>query len=187
MNMKLRTLIVAALILAPYLCTAQKWSAGTNGADWILFGTVNASASIAIARHVSVNAELRYNPWTFMDDDADNQFQMRQQTYSAGVRWWPWHIYSGWWTGLAGQYQEYNRGGLFTQRTEEGDAFGLALSGGYTMMLHEHLNIEFGASLWGGYTLYTAYACPQCGKVTDSGKKWFILPSSIIASVIWIF
>lgn len=180
------TISVLAVTLA-FPCRAQQWAVGTNGADWLLFGTVNANGSVAVARHITVNAEARYNPWTFNKGDASTQLQMRQQTYDIGIRWWPWYVYSGWWTGFAGQYQEYNRGGLFSRRTEEGDAFGLAVSGGYTMMLHKHLNMEFGASFWGGYTLYTTYACPKCGRVTGSGGKWFFLPSSVIASLIWVF
>ena len=181
-------LIISALAVTSAVpCRAQRWAVGTNAADWLLFGTINAGGSVAVARHVTVNAEARYNPWTFNKGDASTQLQMRQQTYDVGVRWWPWYVYSGWWAGLAVQYSEYNRGGLFRRETEEGDAFGAVLSGGYTMMLHKNLNLEFGASLWGGYTLYTSYACPRCGRVTDSGGKWFLLPSGIIASLVWVF
>ena len=185
--MNRRIILIVLLSIAPLLCSAQKWSVATNAADWLAFGTVNANASVAAARHLTVNAEARYNPWTFNANDPSTQLQYRHQTYALGVRWWPWYVYSGWWMGFQGQYQEYNRGGIVSRETEEGDAFGLVVSGGYTMMLHEHLNLEFGAALWGGYTLYTAYSCPKCGRVTDSGSKWFILPSSIIASLVWVF
>ena len=178
---------MALLALVPLLCNAQKWSVGTNAADWLALGTVNANASVAAARHLTVNAEACYNPWTYNSGDPGTQLQYRHQTYALGVRWWPWYVYSGWWIGFQGQYQEYNRGGIISRDTEEGDAFGLVLSGGYTMMLHEHLNLEFGAALWGGYTMYTTYSCPKCGRVVDSGSKWFILPSGIIASLVWVF
>lgn len=184
-----RTIIILALtLLLPQLCFAQRWSLGTNAADWAALGTVNAGAGVAVSRHFSLNAEARVNPWTFREGDSERQLQNRHQTYSVGARWWPWYVYSGWWVSVGGQYREYNRGGLFGRReTEEGDAFGASLGGGYTMMLHRHLNLEFGASLWGGYSIYTVYACPSCGKVTDSGRKWFILPSSVITSLVWVF
>ena len=188
MNTYKKLIIAAIVILLPRVCSAQRWSVGTNAADWAALGTVNAEAGVAVARHVTLTASARVNPWTFREGDTERQFQTRHQTYSLGMRWWPWYVYSGWWMGAGAQYREYNRGGLFGKReTEEGDAFGASLGGGYTMMLHKHLNIEFGASLWGGYSVYTVYACPSCGRVTDSGRKWFILPSSIVTSLVWVF
>ena len=51
--------VLAVTFASP--CRAQQWAVGTNGADWLLFGTVNASGSVAVARHITVNAEARYN------------------------------------------------------------------------------------------------------------------------------
>lgn len=185
----LKTLIIAASVFlsAGGVCSAQTWSVGTNAGDWLALGTINAEAGVSVARHLTVTAGARLNPWTFRGNDPQNQVQYRQQTYNAGLRYWPWYVYSGWWLGAGGQYQEYNRGGITGRTAEEGDAWGATLSGGYTMMLHRNLNVEFGASLFGGYALYTTYACPQCGKVTDAGTKWFVIPNSLIASLIWVF
>lgn len=177
----------AFLLLLSLPSSAQRFSFGTNVADWLSLGTMNASASAAVARHVTLNGEARVNPWTFNTNDGETQLQNRHQTYSAGVRWWPWYVYSGWWLGLSAQYQEYNRGGIFSRRTEEGDAFGAVLSGGYTLMLHEHLNLDMGAGGWGGQTAYTAYDCPRCGRISESGQKWFVLPAELYLSLIWIF
>ena len=38
------------------------WSIGTNVVDWLNFGTMNVEASVAVARHVTVNAKYKYNP-----------------------------------------------------------------------------------------------------------------------------
>ena len=54
-------------------------------------------------------------------------------------------------------------------------------------MLHRNLNLEFGAAFWTGRADYTTYACPKCGRITGSGTKWFILPSSVMASLVWVF
>lgn len=177
----------AACLSAALPARAQRFSVGTNVADWLSLGTMNASASAAVARHFTLNAEARVNPWTFNTNDSETQLQNRHQTYSIGMRWWPWYVYSGWWVGLAAQYQEYNRGGIFSRNTEEGDAFGAVLSAGYTLMLHEHLNLDIGAAGWTGQTVYTVYDCPRCGRISDSGKKWFVLPSEVYLSLIWIF
>lgn len=185
---RIHTILLAAiLLLAAGPARAQRYSVGTNAADWLSLGTMNASASVAVSRRVTLNAEARVNPWTFNTRDAETQLQNRHQTYMAGMRWWPWYVYSGWWLGAAVQYQEYNRGGIFSRSTEEGDAFGAVLSGGYTVMLHERLNLDLGAAGWFGQTAYTVYDCPRCGRISDSGQKWFVLPSEVYLSLIWIF
>ncbi len=166
---------------------AQKLSVGTNVADWLSLGTMNAEASVAVARHLTLGASARVNPWTYGADSEDRQLQNRHQTYSAGIRWWPWFVYSGWWIGAAAQYQEYNRGGIFSRETEEGDAWGGVLSGGYTLLVSKHLNLEVGAALWTGMTTYTAYDCPRCGRISAEGTKWFVLPSDVRLSLVWIF
>ena len=180
-------IVFSSLFLSVIPAGAQRLSVGTNVADWLSLGTVNASASAAVARHFTLNVEARVNPWTYNTNDAATQLQNRHQTYSAGFRWWPWYVYSGWWAGLSAQYQEYNRGGIFSRDTEEGDAYGAVLAGGYTLMLHEHLNLDIGAGVWGGQTVYTAYDCPRCGRISDSGTKFFILPSELYLSLVWIF
>ena len=183
-----RIIITAVFIACGWLpATAQQWSVGTNAVDWLNFGTLNVEASAAVAQHISVNASARYNPWTFNANDQATQLQNREQTYRLGMRWWPWHIYSGWWIGTAAQYQEYNRGGILSRETEEGDAFGLSLSAGYTLMIHRFVNLEFGAGLWGGQKAYTTFACPSCGRIMDSGRKWFMMPNDLLVSVVFIF
>ena len=185
-HMRRIIILIAAFALLPSISHAQKWAIGTNIADWVQLGTANVEGSVAVARHWSINAGVRVNPWTWHKDDGA-QLQNRQQTYSAGARWWPWYVYSGWWLGARGQYSEYNNGGIIKSETEEGDAFGAGLSAGYTLMVHQHINLEFGAGLWGGYKYYTRYACPKCGYRTDEGQKWFILPDDVFISLIWVF
>ncbi len=160
---------------------------GVNLADFLALGTLNIEAGAEVTSHISLNASARFNPWTFRKGDPDTQAQYRHQTYSAGLRWWPSQVFSGWWLGASGQYRQYNRGGFIDRTTEEGDAWGATLGGGYALPLRGNLLLDFGASLFGGYALYTTYACPLCGRETDSGTKWFVLPSSLIASLVWLF
>ena len=111
----------------------------------------------------------------------------RQQVYSLGARWWPWNVYSGWWLGAKGQYQEYNRGGITSPETSEGDRYGGGVAAGFSYMIHPHVNIDLGAGVWGGYDVYTRYTCPVCGFTKESGERWFILPNDIILSLIYVF
>lgn len=183
-----RLIITLALALGvATAASAQKWSVGTNLIDYINFGTLNVEGSVAVSRYMTVNASARYNPWNFRRYEKDTQMQNRVQQYALGVRVWPWHIYSGWWFGARAQYQEYNRGGIRSYVTEEGDAFGLGLSFGYTLMLHKRLNMEFGAGAWGGMTSYGTFEYPRYGKLIDRGTKWFVMPNDLLVSLVWIF
>jgi Protein of unknown function (DUF3575). len=180
-------IIIAALamIITSWSVCAQQFSVSTNAVDYANFGTFNAEASVAVARHFTVNVGARYNPWTFGKDSG--QMQNRTRTVSAGMRWWPWNIYSGWWLGARGQWEEYNRGGIVSPETEEGDAYGAALSAGYSLMLHRNVNLDFGLGVWGGYKKYKVYYCPTCGKIKKEGEKAFFLPSDLLVSLLFTF
>ena len=109
------------------------------------------------------------------------------QLYAAGVRFWPWHVFSGWWIGGKVQYQEYNRGGIRSAVTDEGDRYGAGLSAGFTYMLHPHLNVSVGAGVWGGFQRYTIYSCPVCGVTEESGEKTFLLPNDLALTLSYVF
>ena len=177
--------ILLLLLLTGGRAQAQQASVSVNAVDCANFGTINAEASAAVARHWTVNAGARYNPWSF--GEGDSRVQNRTRTFYAGTRWWPWNIYSGWWMGARAQWEEYNRGGIVSLQTEEGDAWGAALSGGYSLMLHRNLNLDFGLGLWGGWKTYTVYRCPTCGKVEDEGSKVFFMPSDVSVSLMFTF
>lgn len=180
------TSLFFSMFVALLPASAQKWSVAVNAAEALQLGTISLEGGVAVGQHASINATAKFNPWTF-NEGTDKQFQHRHQTYSIGARWWPWNVYSGWWLGGKAQYQEYNHGGIISQQTEEGDAFGLGICGGYSLMIGKHFNMDFGLGLWGGKTIYTVYARPAKGRLIDSGSKWFILPNDLIISFAWIF
>jgi len=174
------------LLLAAMLCIcgssySQRLSIGTDAALWLDFGTMNIDASAAVSRGISLHAGAALNPWTFHPGDKNEQFQMRQNTYWTAVRWWPWHIYSGWWTGVDARYMVYNGGGIFTRETEEGEAYSIGLWGGYAVMLSDRWNLDLGAGVRGGWKTYTVYSCPLCGVKTSEGEKTFFVPDARIA------
>ena len=163
-----------------------RFAIGQNFADDLFLGTLNLDGQVSFWRHWSVMLGARYNNWTWRAL-TDMQFEHRQQTYYVGVRWWPWYSYSGWFVGTKFQYQEYNRGGIFKKETEEGDALGLSIGGGYNIHIFDWLNLELGAYLWAGGTKYVTYACPHCGKRIDEGKKVFYLPDEARIAFQFIF
>ncbi len=175
------------MILLCNKASAQKFSVGTDLLGYARLGTFNIEASYALDRHWSLLAGARYNPFTFRKGDPQRQFQARQQSYSVGIRMWPWHTWSGWWFAGKFRYQEYNEGGMISRRTEEGDRFGAGLYSGYTYMLNAHLNLELGFGLWAGMSSYKVYSCPVCGLTSEAGRKFFLLPDDLIISLVYVF
>lgn len=176
-----RILVILALCAVCLEAGAQRFAVGTDAVGWLSLGTMNMEASAAISRALSLHFGAGLNPWTFRSGDAREQLQMRQGTLRAGMRWWPWHIYSGWWMGADARYSVYNQGGITGPETEEGDAWGGGLYGGYAIMLSDRLNLDLGAGLWGGGKVYTVYTCPVCGVKTESGSKSFMLPDARVS------
>ena len=187
--MKRLFMIAAASVLMSLSVNAEsgRFSVSTNILDYARLATLNMDASYAVSRHWSVIAGARYNPFTYNEGDPERQFQYRQQSYATGVRWWSWHTWSGWWLAGKLRYQEYNVGGISSQRTEEGDRGGIGLYAGYTYMLSPHLNFELGFGMWGGMSWYRTYSCPMCGITLDSGTKWFARPDDIMMSLVYVF
>lgn len=176
-------LLVAVQEAGAQESAAGKGSISTNVAGYANLLTLNAEGSVPVSRRWTVNAGLKYNPFAF----GKEKFRNRQQAYYAGMRYWPWHSYSGWWMSGKIQYQEFNAGGLGRAETSEGDRVGLGLGAGFAYMVGKHFNVEFGASLWGGMEWFTSYSCPVCGDLEESGRKFFVLPCDIVIAISYIF
>lgn len=187
MKAALKILVSAFLVFLPFAASARKFSISTDILGYAQLGTMNVDASYAINRRLSLVAGARYNPFTFRQGDSQKQFQYRQQSYSFGLRLWPWHIWSGWWFAGKIRYQEYNKGGLISLKTEEGDRFGAGLYSGYTHMLSSHFNLEFGVGLWAGYDRFRAYSCPACGERLSQGNRFFLLPDDFMIAIVYVF
>ena len=176
MKITLRSSILILFMTASTTAAAQKLAFSSNALDLVNLGTINLQANYAVARHWTVTLGGRYNNWSFAGDG--NPFQNRSRGGALGARYWLWYTYSGWWTAANLRYDEYNRGGLFSnQQTEEGSAIGGGLALGYSYMLGGRWNIDFGLGGWCGISDYTTYSCPRCGIVLDKGHKFFALPS----------
>ena len=157
--------------------SAQELSFSTNFLDYARTGTANVEASYGFSRHWTLNAGMKY----------DSGGSSRQQLYAVGGRYWPWHIYSGWWFSGKMQYQEFNDAAPVTRETSEGDRYGAGIAGGYSKMLGKHFNLDLGLGLWTGYTTYVTYACPTCGRIIGTDQRLFILPNDLMIALSYIF
>lgn len=180
-------LVAAAMGLHCIGCHAQKLSIESNAVGYMALGTLNAEASAAVARRWTVNAGVKYNPFNFNKSTEGDAMRLRQQSYSIGARFWPWHVYSGWWIAGKAQYQEYSFAGVFSRKSREGDRFGGGLSFGWTYMLAPRFNITFGAGFWAGLDRFRKYGCAVCGTLEDEGEEVFIAPNDLVVSFSYIF
>ena len=175
-------------LICPAICTAQdaRLAVSTNIADYALLVTPNIDVQYAVHKSVTLDAGAKINSWSFRQFTAE-ELKHRQQSYHLGAKWWPWYTFSGWWLGTAAQYSEYDCGGLFSNDSEAGDAYGLVVSGGYSIQLNRWLNFDLGLGVWGGRTRYVRYECPSCGRKTGEGDKYFILPADARLALQFIF
>lgn len=165
---------IAVLLLfagVQHAAEAQKWAVSTNALSWANLGTINAEGSYGIADHFSLHAGFTANPW-----------QLRTPTYVlvknkqyggfVGAKYWPWHTYSEWWIGAKLQYKNFEQQGLLTSSLTEGNAIGAGLSAGYSMMIADHVNLDFGLGLWGGRIVK---------------QRNFIFLDNVIVAIVYVF
>lgn len=175
---------VALFLLSGRESHAQRFAVSTNTIDWFTFGTFNVDGAVGLNRGFSFHLGVEYNPWTFAKHKEGRQFQLRQATVEGTIRWWPWYVFSGWWVGMDIRHTAYNAGGfLMDGKSQEGYMTGGGFSGGYSLMLATHWNIDFGFGFWAGNRTYTVYDCPYCGTKTAEGNRMFILPDARVAFV----
>lgn len=176
-------MLVTILSISRHEASGQIVGISTNILDYAKFVTMNLEVGTAVARNWTFSIDGSYNPFVFNKNDADNRMQFKHLTIGAGVKYWPFYLFSGFNFGVKTQWSEYNIGGIISPQTVEGDAFGIAISAGYSLIISKHFNIDFSLGVWGGYTFYTRYSCPSCGDILQRNNKWFIAPTDIKISL----
>ncbi len=186
---------VLACLLPGRALPAQDFSMSTNIISYLNFGTMNMEFSYAPSRHWSLHAGFRFNPWTFgtVDDTATYDMYMnsralwnRKTSIALSSRWWPWHVYSGWWLRGGLQIMDYDRFSRWTNR-QVGKSLGLTLGGGWSRMISVNWNIEIGAAFWAGVKKERRY-----NERVESGDPipspgLFILPDDVYISFVYVF
>ena len=141
-----------------------------NLMDLADLGTASLDIQYGIARHWTLDAGAKFNPWMPKSGLFD-----KTQTFSLGARWWPWYIYSGWWLKAKAQAQCFKRQGIPLRNDGLGEALGAGISGGYSLILRPWLNLDFGIGGWGGRQW-----------MYDGSRKWFAEPEAMVG-VMFVF
>ena len=159
---------------APEALRSEKarWALSLNLADAALLGTAGGSLQWGPSRHISVENSLRLNAFSFRDATLYDQ----RQTFTTAVRWWPWHIYSGFYVRASAQVETARRKGIPFFSEGAGEAYGAGLSAGYSLLLSRHLNLEFGAGFWGG----------RLRPAGTENRRWFIAPDGLTLAIVLV-
>lgn len=184
------TILSIAVLMTTFSINAygQRWSIATNLLDYANFLTLNLEAGASVHQHWTVSVKGRYNPYSFSTTLNDaGRIQNRTGSVSAGFKYWPFFVYSGFYYGGRIQWSRYNSGGIISHSSEEGDAVGIGMNLGYSLLVTKHLNLEFGLGLWFGGTKYKKYNSTTCGKLTEWGLKPFIAPNDIQINLLYTF
>ena len=179
------SLIALLLLLIGNKADAQNISISTNMGQWLCFGTANIEAGFPVERHFSLHAKGVYNPFTF-GEEANSKYYKRVGV-ALGTRYWPWFVNSGWFMEGDLAWTKYSFGGIFTEKSYEGDAYGAVLGGGYALMLGKGFNLEMGLGAFAGVKSFTKYSCVKCGKVEGKGTKFALAPADVLLRVRFLF
>ncbi len=172
--------LVTFISLGTVSSYGQNMYISTNLLDYINLGTINGEFGLSPRPNWSFYVRGRYNPFSF---DIGSPLQNRVASGVVGARYWPWYASSGWFLNAHAGYSKYNIGGIFSSASYEGDAWHLTVGGGYALILSKKFNLDFGLGVQGGYTDYTRYACPRCGKITHEGRRIYIAPGNMLVQL----
>ncbi len=179
-------LIISAVLFSRIeSLSAQQFSLSTNGLDYLALGTLNMNLGVSVSRNYSIHLDLEYNPFHFGEQEKREQF--KHISISAGCRYWPWFVNSGWFFSSALTYCKYSYGGIFTKKSYEGVAYGGEFTGGYAWMLTKRVNLELGLGAFVGGTRYKRYSCVWCGVEEHEKSKFVVSPSDVLLAITIVF
>lgn len=178
-------IMVAVMILSGGKIKAQNYSVSTNIAGWLEMGTANLEAGIPVAKNWSVYVQGEYNPFHY--DMWGKRRQYKHLEFSTGAKYWPWFINSGWFLSGYVNWMKYSFGGVFNEKSYEGNAYGATIGGGYALMLSKSLNLEMGLGAFAGVADYTRFSCIKCGKIEGKKKKIIVAPNNVLIQLTMLF
>lgn len=182
--MNKRIILLLMICSFSYQLRAQFYSAKTN-----LLGltttNINAEFSMTLNRRWSLHFPINYNPFVFGNNETNRQ--LRNLTFTPGVRYWSIQSYMGLFVGVNGFASRYHIGNLFDKYRYDGSAFGAGLSIGKAWVINRHWNFELEGGLGLVWADYNKYKCKKCGLKIDEYSTWKIIPMKFAANIVYLF
>lgn len=182
--------LVVALLFAAFSVSAmaQKVELESNAVSLIDLGTLSLEAGMSVAQHFSLHVGGKYNPWTFKLESPSLLVKDQHKVCYAGVRYWPWYVFSSWWVSMKVEYLDFLQTGVWRPAVESGRGVGVGLGVGYTKMLGEHFNLDVGIGGIGGWLFeYMLNNSQNYTSVRDSGARHFIYPDGLQVGIMYVF
>lgn len=175
----LKNLLLLAFIISASQIQAQSYSVKTNVLG-LATSNLNVELSMALSRRVSIHLPVTYNPFVF-----SNNRKMQNLTFQPAVRYWFLESYARRFIGVSAIASTYHISGK--KYRYEGKGYGIGLSYGYSMLLSPHWNLEFEGGIGAVRADYTKYTCKKCGKKLGEEQKWYVLPTKLSVSIVYLF
>ena len=160
---------------------AQNMYVASNCVDYLYLATLNAEFGINVSSNWSVYINGKYNPFSY--DWGERTIQHKQASVAIGSKYWFWYVNSGWFLNSNIRYSRYNFGGIIDKYGYQGNSYSWGVGAGYALILSKKLNLDFGLGLSVGYTNYSKYMCPTCGKFIEKRKKIYVAPSDLMVQL----
>lgn len=114
-----------------------------NAADLVETGQISVGTTIPLAKHLSFNLDLKCYPWT-TNDFGKTEFQNLNTVVQPGIRYWFWHVNSGFWMNTAFKWKAKRFRQVGVEEWTNQNIYGLVETVGYSLMLGKHMNLNFG-------------------------------------------
>lgn len=149
----------------------------------------NLGMDFLVGEHVSVGFSAGLKPWPrwlAWDWDVTNDTRRwRNFAVVPQFRWWPNHVFDGWFIGADFVYTHYNVSnlqfpfGLYPNVRDsrlQGSFWGAGVAVGHSWWLGEHWRIELEAGVAAGLAAYSRYECAHCGTRLADERQVAVVP-----------
>lgn len=166
---------------------SRYWAVSTNLLDYVDLLTLNAEVQYAVDRQWSLSMQGKLNGLT-LKKGTDSEIADRKSAVSIGAKFWPWYVYSGWWFKGFVQTENFSRSNLTKKMGfHTGEAYGAGIAAGYSLILSESFNLDFGVGAWGGYRNAKAYDTIDMKGSTARQGSAFVDLADVSVSAMFIF
>ena len=164
---------------------------------WDAAAEPNLAFDVRVSDHVTLGFAAGLKPWPrwgFWNwDNSGRNSHWRNFAVVPQARWWPEHVWDGWFVGTDFIYTHYNVGavrfpfGMYPQVCDfrlQGSFWGGGIFFGHSWWIADNWRIEAEAGLAAGLAAYDRYDCPHCGTRLGREHKAALVPK-LGLNIVW--